>query len=217
MNRAAPFVILVSLALLASGQALAAPRLGTPTQAPSRHLRLLQTDEPQTQPRPRLLTEEPAPPEAWAEEAGEARVGRIAAELGLGAVSGLAGAVAGYFIGGSACFTGLTGCVAGFYIGPLLGFSLGAALGTYGAGQLLDGHGRFGGTFLGAVLGAGLGVATGYVVRDRLEAGVALGLPFGLVGALVGYELSRERRPAVMPLLSVAPRGGGLVGLAGVF
>jgi hypothetical protein len=216
MTRSSPLVLLVCLALLVSGQALASPRPSLGSPAPARQVRLLTADEPQ----PRFLTDAPAPTEEGVGEGGAARFGRLLAELGLGAVSGAAGGLLGAVVLGAACGAGTAGCVLGFFAGPLLGFSLGTAVGVYGAGELLGGHGGLGGPFLGALLGTAVGLTVSLTLSSGLDLSTLfLGPAVGLVGALIGYEVSQQPpdRQRLRPLLSVSPRGGGLLGLAGSF
>ena len=195
------------LALLVSGQALAGPRLAPAPEAPARHVRL-------------LAPEEAAP----AGEEDASRAGRLLAELGLGAVTGAAVAVAAvYAVEAELCIDTYR-CPLGL-LGAFVGFNLGAALGTYGAGQWLGGHGGYGSPLVGAVVGTTAGLALSFLLAINSP------VPFqdpskfflmapalGLTGALIGYELN-QTPPArrLRPLLSVSPRGGGLVGLAGAF
>ena len=208
MNRVAPLLSAVVLALLVSGPALAGPRLLPVPETPTRHVRLLTSDGSSSTGR------QDASP-----------TGRRLAELGLGAVTGTAVAAAAavlataHIAGSPRCIDSIDCTVSGF-LGAFVGFNLGASLGTYVAGELLGGHGGYVGPLIGTVAGTTVGLGLSILFGSTFNAPeeVLLLVPaLGLAGALIGYELSQTpptRR--LRPLLSVSSRGG-LVGLAGAF
>ncbi|HJL18747.1 MAG TPA: hypothetical protein RMH99_24005, partial [Sandaracinaceae bacterium LLY-WYZ-13_1] len=87
----------------------------------------------------------------------------------------------------------------GALVGAGVGFPLGAALGTWLAGDETGGDGEAAGPVLGSLAGAAVGVGFGGVLGALTEdpwAGAAggsiLGGALSLVGAILGYELTAD-------------------------
>lgn len=157
---------------------------------------------------------------------------RLIAESLLGLTLGLVGVAPGAYLGfvlaASEDSSGSYGILEVAGLG-FLGVTVGATLGVYAGGSLMDGEGRLGMTLVGAVLGALTGallaVPAAFVVDEGWIVPV-LALP--VVGAIIAYESThareQERRAAVagtritmVPVISVRPSGGLVAGLAGCF
>jgi len=120
----------------------------------------------------------------------------------------------------------------GGLIGVAIAWPLGAAFGTWLAGEANGGTGDAAGPIVGGLFGAGVGVALGAAVgymSESLEIGATLGGIVGglaaLAGAVIGYELSSGPHPqpdsdgasvSFIPLLAPTD-GGALAGVAGTF
>lgn len=168
----------------------------------------------------------------WYEEGSRSssRGGRIAAELGLGAVTATVLGIGGGFAGLGICEAGVTGgkdsylpCLDAAFLGVAAGVLAGVPLGVWWGGGLMDGHGRLLATFLG--MGAGVLVgATAGALSERFRTELFLvGTPLlALTGAVVGYELSHVEpwqasvRPRFQPVLALSSHGAAL-GLGGRF
>ncbi|HJL19709.1 MAG TPA: hypothetical protein RMH99_28865 [Sandaracinaceae bacterium LLY-WYZ-13_1] len=154
------------------------------------------------------------------------------AGFGIGLATG---ALAGGIVGGAACGNGSM-CwlmaMVGSGMGGVTMAPLGAALGTWGFGEISGGTGNFfaalGGAYAGAGLGAGitalLSFADGGVAGTI---GTVASLALVNLGAALGYQLSshgsRDARPApsgttIVPLAGPTDDGHGLTaGAAGTF
>ncbi|NOY91009.1 MAG: hypothetical protein GXP55_07325 [Deltaproteobacteria bacterium] len=163
-------------------------------------------------------------------------VGSVLAEFGLGSLGLVMGTtitigviVAGY---DSSSDTTLT---MGILFGPALTFALMQA-GIYGAGRATGGRGTFWWTTLGLASGLGAGALLGFgligaLTRHRYGgisdtgalAGTLLTPALGLLGGILGFELSdRKGRSQVPSGLEITPvlsplRGGLSLGLTGRF
>jgi hypothetical protein len=156
-------------------------------------------------------------------------VGRVAAEIGGEVVIAFAGGLAGIIPGFLTCgVLGLgrnafLGCLDYGVYGFLWGAALSAPVGAWAGGELVGARGTLSGAFSGMATAAVLGVVTSlFVTNDRIK--FLFGPSFALVGALVGYELSRQEEPtsddwwavSLQPTLSLSPNGAAL-GLGGRF
>ncbi len=176
-----------------------------------------------------------AVPEAvWRPDPPGRVMGRVLLESMVGTLGGIGGGLAGAL--GSLGAGGLSvGCVdicngEPVVGGALVGWSLGTAVGVYGAGTYLDGRGRFLPT-----LGVGLltgGAAAGLYMAEVFDDDSILPLFFGLplVASIITYEVTSARTappPRSLaasrntgawwtPTVQVSPRGGAL-GLTGRF
>ncbi|MBJ6761250.1 hypothetical protein JGU66_10785 [Myxococcaceae bacterium JPH2] len=97
---------------------------------------------------------------------------------------------------------------------PSLGLGLGAGLGTWTVGTLLDGRG----SLLAALAGGVPGTVAAFVggSQDRGATWVLVGAPVAVLGAVVAYELTTPDALAVVPTLALDANGGGLT-LSGAF
>jgi hypothetical protein len=149
---------------------------------------------------------------------------RIAAEAGLGLLTGSAGAILGALGGGFlACGSTLTQCVWGVLLGGELGFAFTGSLGVWWGGSLMGADGNYGSALLGGLAGATVSFLL-FLSNNPTLAIIGLGAP--LVGSLIGYGFSispEPETPAVAlggarlrPLLSISPQGS-FVGLGGHF
>jgi hypothetical protein len=176
------------------------------------------------EPAPVPGTETPAPlrlvdPPAEAEQGVHPAL-RVSAEVAGSVLISLIGALVGFEAGLQTGDGWFGEADTGFAIGG----ALGAGLGAWGAGRLVDGRGYL----IGALLGAGGGVLAGAL------AAMAINNPFkpwgyvggAMIGSVIGYELSRGKAPkakssepagaSLQPLLGVSA-SGALVGLGGRF
>jgi hypothetical protein len=144
---------------------------------------------------------------------------RVAAELGVGALASVGLGVVGARIGTSQCPPSTEETADGCTLYPLtglwLGSSLGFALGAWGGGTLLGGRGHILHTLGGMALGLAAGAGAFALTRGTITAftGAALLLPYAL--SVVAFEVSSSVH--LQPLVSVSPRGGAVLGLAGSF
>jgi hypothetical protein len=161
--------------------------------------------------------------------------GRLGGEFLLGAAAGIGGGFLGAVIGvgvtKDGCegedWCGLGGAIVGGYIGAVLA----PPMAVYLVGASGDQTGSVGATFGGALLGGAVGLAAGIGVgRANTELGVGVAMAGPVVGAMVGFNLSRRYKvsaspPAVGSLITVdrgrvalgAPiviGGHGVVGLS---
>ncbi|MBU8899093.1 hypothetical protein KRR26_26115 [Corallococcus sp. M34] len=97
---------------------------------------------------------------------------------------------------------------------PSLGLGLGAGLGTWTVGTLLDGRG----SLLAALAGGVPGTVAAFVggSQDRGATWVLVGAPVAVLGAVVAYELTTPEALGVLPALAMNANGGGLT-LSGAF
>ncbi|HYO73713.1 MAG TPA: hypothetical protein VEU33_47380 [Archangium sp.] len=210
-----PMLCLLSLLLLTPGVGFAAaPRV---TLLPSSLEGLQGVETPHAL---RLLQESPeAPATGTARAWRPPGVLRVAAELGVGALASVGLGIVGARIGTSRCppTTDDTpdGCTLYPLTGLWVGSSLGFALGAWGGGTLLGGRGHILHTLGGMALGMAAGVGAFALTQGTITAftGAALLLPYAL--SIVAYEVSSSVH--VQPLVSVSPRGGAVLGLAGSF
>ncbi len=167
----------------------------------------------------RLLEEPAAATSAPAVRSRPHGVFRVAAELGVGTLAGLGLGLAGARIGTSRCpppiDDPLYHCTLYPLTGLWLGSSLGFALGAWGGGTLLGGEGHLLHTLGGMALGLAAGAGAFALTDGSITAfsGAALLLPYAL--SIVAFEVSSSVR--LQPLVSVTPRGGTMLGLAGRF
>jgi hypothetical protein len=147
---------------------------------------------------------------------------RIAAEMGLGLLTGLAGGVAGTFLVGTlACNSSFGACVIGSVLGGGIGLGFGSAAGVWWAGGLSGADGKYGSALIGSMLG--LAVTFGML---PLGAVGYVGLLAPVLGGVIGYGLSMSPETEALavavggtrlrPLLSLS-RQGSFVGLGGHF
>jgi hypothetical protein len=105
----------------------------------------------------------------------------------------------------------------------LSGIALGAASGTYLAGRLMKGRGRFLGTLIGSSAGTGAGLLLLLADGDDPTMGVLALLLLPGLGAMAGYESTHASQEpprsslTFIPVLGPTPRGGFLGGLSGRF
>ncbi|MFY0572065.1 hypothetical protein ACN28E_50685 [Archangium lansingense] len=219
---------LLLILLLAPGVGLAAQEPATEEQPP-----LAASEQPGTQEHaPLRLSEEP-----WAQADDASRLSpgwRLVTEAGVGVLLGLGGGYAGIVTSQAMCDADLLGFQGGFMpclgpnlIGVLLGVGIGIPLGVWSSGQLMGGDGNLMGALAGSLLGLLPGILVAMFVPHTL--GLPLAFSFPLMGAMVGYELTRpERAPGPQaPAMASAPRRlqpvlafssrGALVGLGGSF
>jgi len=165
------------------------------------------------------------------------------AGLGLGMGGALVGGLAGFALGSgtrndtvcpadAVCTGGASMGLGGMMLGVGVGWFGGVPLGVTLAGHARGGNGGYGWALLGTLGGTLAGTFVGYGLdeagggRDRGATGV-VGLLGGVVGAVMGYELSNtadDPRPAprreaavrLTPSASVSPQGA-LLGVGGVF
>jgi hypothetical protein len=164
--------------------------------------------------------------DSWHEESAPRSTlgGRIGAELGLGLLSatvvGIGGGLATLGLcdlGVSVSRGGFFGCMDDAVLGAIMGVLVGAPLGVWWGGELMDGNGQL----FSAYLGMGAGLLTGLLVAT-LSPGLnaelfVFGTPvFLLAGTIVGYELSQSERPRLQPVVAVSSRGA-MLGLGGHF
>jgi hypothetical protein len=230
--------LLLTVLLLAPRVGLAAGESPAPAQdVPSREASSPESSAPPSSPGqpsgPRLAPAQG--PWAWQPQRPSQGV-RILAETGAGVLTGAGGALGGMLAGGMLCALSLTSsstdgstaCLNRFIGSILVGTNLGLALGTFWGGQAVGGNGNVLGPLAGAASGALAGVLVG-TVRHDLHGGMLLGIPLGLIGSIIGYELTDKdpraaipapaaalARPRVQPLLAVSS-GGALLGLGGAF
>lgn len=171
----------------------------------------------------------------WAPEPPERVAGRVLLESMGGAVAGVGGGFVG-ILAVLPFYEPLTGCDGdscngeSLVGGALVGWSLGAALGVYGSGAMMDGKGRLLPTVGLSLLvgGATAGLYMSDVVGDE-TAPLLLALP--LATSIITYEVTsswERQRPSASvaaarpdgvwwtPTVGVTPHGGAL-GLAGHF
>jgi len=152
---------------------------------------------------------------------------RIAAELGLGLVTGGALGLGGGLLGYGLCEGlgigdkhGFLSCLGTKLVGVSAGVLIGTPLGVWWGGDLKDGNGTLLATYLG--MGAGVLVgATAAALSKRFRTVLVLvAIPVLLLtGAIVGYELSHREPPPAMasatprmrPALAVSSHGMPLV------
>lgn len=212
-----PAVMLVlSLLCLLPGVALAQSGSTLPGSGAPPTYRLMETPEAETASAP-----------AWKPHPAL----RVAVELGTGALVSVGGGIAGLMLGSTACKRSgrydpeVEGaCVLETLTGLWLGSSLGFALGTWGGGSLMGGHGHLLLTLGGMALGLLVGVGSFQLTHGYINAvtGAALLTPY--VFSVVAYELSSSAAtpsppPATVrlrPLLSVSAQGA-VLGLGGSF
>jgi hypothetical protein len=166
----------------------------------------------------RLLEDPAAATSAPAVRSRPHGVFRVAAELGVGALAGVGLGLVGLYIGNSRCSSPLAtsdGCILYPVTGLWLGSSLGFALGAWGGGTLLGGEGHLLHTLGGMALGLAAGAGALALTEGSITAftGAALLLPYAL--SIVAFEVSSSVR--LQPLVSVTPKGGTMLGLAGRF
>jgi hypothetical protein len=188
------------------------------TLSPAPELQEEETVEPKQYDRPVRLLEDSELPRPRASR-GE----RIAAELGLGLLTGVAGgAVGSLAVGLIACRASFGACLIGSVLGAGLGLSFGGSAGVVWAGSLSGADGNYGSALLGSLVGLVAGVA-----MLPLGALGYVGVLAPVLGAVIGYGMSispEPEAPAVallgrtrlQPLLSVSPQGS-FVGLGGHF
>ncbi|WP_375764883.1 hypothetical protein NR798_24505 [Archangium gephyra] len=195
-----PMLCLLSLLLLAPGVGFAAAPLETPSAL-------------RWQESPEELESEPVRPSR------PHGVFRVTAELGVGALASVGLGIVGARIGVSRCPPSMLDVPDGCTLYPLtglwLGSGLGFALGVWGGGTLLGGQGHILHTLGGMALGMAAGAGAFALSRGTITAfsGAALLLPYAL--SVVAFEVSSSVR--LQPLVSVSPRGGTVLGLAGSF
>jgi hypothetical protein len=143
--------------------------------------------------------------------------GRVAGRVLLESMGGAVGGVGGAFMGMVATlpFGGLgLGCAgdgcdgSGLVGGALVGWSLGAALGVYGSGSMLDGRGRFLPTVgLGLLTG---GAAAGLYMSDiGAEQVFPLLILVPLATSIVTYEVTSSWAQPQPRTLAASSRGTG--------
>lgn len=210
-----PMLCLLSVLLLAPGVGFAATPGSTLLPSSMEGLRGQET------PHALRLLESPeaAPGSEPARASRPHAVFRVAAELGLGALAGVGMGILGTGVGISRCpptsADNPGGCTLYPLTGLWLGSGLGFALGVWGGGALLGGQGHILHTLGGMALGMAAGVGAFALTQGTITAftGAALLLPYAL--SVVAYEVSSSVR--LQPLVSVTPRGGTVLGLAGSF
>lgn len=217
---------------------LMAPAYGPPPAA-------LAPAAPVVAPAPAPVGWAPAQPTLYGQdEARPSRVGRYFVEGLAGLGAGLGGAMVGGLVGlamgsNATADCASTGpCGGGMNLGPLMagvgiGWFGGVPLGVTLAGNARGGNGGYGWSLLGTLGGSMAAGLVGYAINpDPADGGNAvgyLGLLGGVVGAVVGYELSntadRDRAHRVpvrtaavrlTPSASASPQGA-VVGVAGTF
>jgi hypothetical protein len=211
-----PMLCLLSLLLLTPGMSLAATPRSTLLPSTLGDPRGLETPHAL-----RLLEEPAAATSAPAMRSRPHAVFRVAAELGVGTLAGVGLGLLGARIGTSRCPPtapeDLPGghCTLYPLTGLWLGSSLGFALGAWGGGTLLGGEGHLLHTLGGMALGLAAGAGAFALTDGTITAfsGAALLLPYAL--SIVAFEVSSSVR--LQPLVSVTPKGGTVVGLAGRF
>jgi hypothetical protein len=218
-----PLLLLVLLLTPAAGLASTQdapqePAAQEETLSPAQELQEEEAVEPKQYDRPVRLLEDSELPRPRAP-----RGGRIAAELGLGLLTGAAGAVAGTFVVGAlACRSSFAGCLIGAVLGGGLGLAFASSAGVWWAGDLSGADGTYGSALLGSLVGVAVAIPLLYVGPLGY-----LGLVAPLVGAVIGYGMSISPEPEspamallgrtrLQPLLSVSPQGS-FVGLGGRF
>jgi hypothetical protein len=167
---------------------------------------------------------------------GSARVLHPLVELMYGGVGGallgVTGFLGGVLAGGCSladgCFS--AGEDIALYGTAISGYTLGTTLGVYWAGVAMKGHGSFWAAFAGGALGAA--AASAFAFGTDTDHGFLAVMAAPAIGAVIGFELSAafaepEPEPArplrfmagvqAVPVLTVAPSGGILGGLAGRF
>ncbi|MFP2904531.1 hypothetical protein ACLESD_05640 [Pyxidicoccus sp. 3LFB2] len=223
-------VVLLVLALLAPGLGFAQ----TPELAPPPLVQVEDAAEAVEAPvLDEALSLRAAPAVEWKRDPPERVMGRVLLEsmggtLG-GAGGGLVGLLSSLALGGMCLGDGDVCDGRPLVAGALVGWSLGAAIGVYGSGALLDGRGR-----LLPTVGLGLlagGASAALYMSDRVGDGIVpvlLMLP--LVTSIVAYEVSAASPPSQAktlsasqatgawwtPTVGVSSRGGSL-GLSGRF
>ncbi|MBM7115569.1 hypothetical protein [Archangium primigenium] len=101
-------------------------------------------------------------------------------------------------------------------------FGSAVALGAYIPGQLMGGEARWAGPFLGALVGCAAGLlinaSIGYEHLGPFFMSVLIPMPFMMLGAIIGYEVTEHggKPRTIQPLVSFSSRGAA-VGLAGTF
>lgn len=157
------------------------------------------------------------------------RVGRISAELALGAAGMFGGGLAGFAIGAAACDSSATDaewfpCLGPMAIGGAIGAVAGTPLAIWLGGTALDGNGGFGWTLLGSSAGFLAWAAVAAAAEGDMGAWLGLALP--LVGGVLGFELTSDSsaraanaaRERTHLSAGLAPRrGGATVSLTGNF
>jgi hypothetical protein len=126
--------------------------------------------------------------------------GRLGGEILLGGAAGIGGGFLGAVIGAGMTknncqqgqdLCGLGGAIVGGYIGAVLA----PPLAVYLVGASGDQTGSAGATFGGALLGGAVGLAAGIGVgRENGELGVAVAMAGPVIGAVVGFNLTRRYR-----------------------
>jgi hypothetical protein len=130
--------------------------------------------------------------------------GRLGGELLLGAAAGVGGGFLGAVIGvgltKDGCkgedFCGLGGAIVGGYIGAVLA----PPMAVYLVGASGDQTGSVGATFGGALLGGAVGLGAGIGIgRANGQLGFAIVMAGPIVGAMVGFNLSRHYKASASP------------------
>ncbi|WP_163995808.1 hypothetical protein [Pyxidicoccus caerfyrddinensis] len=161
---------------------------------------------------PEALPSRPAAEVEWAPEPPGRVAGRVLLESMGGAVGGVGGAFVGMVatlpIGGLGC-DGDVCDGSGLVGGALVGWSLGAALGVYGSGSLLDGRGRFLPT-VGLGLLAGSAAAGLYMSDVGAEQVFPLLIVLPLATSIVTYEVTSSWAQPEPRTLAASSRGTGM-------
>jgi len=212
-----PLLLLTLLLTPAAG--LASTQEPAPQEAasaPAPEQKEVEAPKPQEDKQLRLLDESELPRQR------ASRGERIAAELGLGVLTGVAGGAAGsLLVGLVACRASFGACLIGSVLGGGLGIAFAGSAGVVWAGSLSGADGNYGSALLGSLVGLAVGLA-------MLPLGplAFVGLVAPVLGAVIGYGRSISPEPAatavalggtrLRPLLSVSPQGSFL-GLGGQF
>jgi hypothetical protein len=143
------------------------------------------------------------------------RVARVALEAVLGTGLGLLGEFAGAYVGLNIDILSHHESGAGFSVGAAFGAILAVAPGVWLGGSALAGDGAFGWTMLGGATGTVASAIVLGIKNNTATSVVAAALP--VLGSILGYELSSNRRRQPSPVSVMPTIGPNSVGLAGVF
>ncbi len=124
------------------------------------------------------------------------RPGRVVAQVFLGGLISLVGAGLGLLAGAVICVD--DSCEDSALIGAYIGGAIAFGVGAHGIGSLGEQTGSLPATVIGAAVGAGVGLVGLAAPDSNRELGIGLFVGAPIVGALVGFHLTRRwREPKV--------------------